>query len=120
MNGRIWQLAFGVALVAVAWTSLLPPDDLPPDMGISDKVVHALAYTALGALAVLSSIRWPVAIALVVAFGLLLEILQGLSGYRSFEWADLLADAVGAAVGALLTVVVTRRVAGPRDVSPSS
>jgi VanZ family protein len=91
-----------VALLAVAWTSLLPPDDLPRDLAASDKALHALAYAVLGALAVLSSLRWPAAVAVVVAFGLLVEIAQGISGYRSFEWADLLADAVGAVVGAVV------------------
>jgi VanZ family protein len=104
-----WRTAFAAGVLAVAWVSLLPPDDLPQDVQVSDKVVHALAYAVLGALAVLSSFRWPAAIAAVVVIGLLLEIAQGLSGYRSFEWADLLADAVGATVGALAAAVVTRR-----------
>ena len=95
-----WRTAFCVALLAVAWTSLLPPDDLPRDLAVSDKVLHALA--------VLSSLRWPAAVAVVVAFGLLVEIAQGISGYRSFEWADLLADAVGAVVGAVVASSLSR------------
>jgi VanZ family protein len=109
-----WRLAFGVALLAVAWTSLLPPDNLPQAVAVSDKVAHALAYAGLGALAVLSSLRWPAAVAVVVAFGLLVEIAQGISGYRSFEWADLLADAIGAALGAGLASVLTHRGRGRR------
>jgi VanZ family protein len=112
---RAWRLAFGVALLAVAWTSLLPPDDLPQDLGVSDKAAHALAYAALGVLAVLSGLRWLPAIVVVVAFGLVVEIAQGVSGYRSFEWADLLADAVGAAVGAAVASPVVRRVTRRAD-----
>jgi VanZ family protein len=114
----VWRVILGAALVTVAWTSLLPPDDLPQDVAVSDKAVHALAYAILGALAVLSGLRWPSAVAAVVAFGLAVEIAQGISGYRSFEWADLLADALGAAVGAggALALVRSRRV----PVSPSS
>jgi VanZ family protein len=110
----VWRLAFGAALLAVAWTSLLPPEDLPQDVAVSDKAIHALGYACLGALAVLSSLRWWTAVITVVAFGLLLEMAQGLSGYRSFEWADLVADAGGAALGAgLATVLVrTRRTRG--------
>jgi VanZ family protein len=116
-----WRLAFGVALVAVAWTSLLPPEDLPQDLAVSDKAAHALAYAGLGALAVLSSLRWTTAIVVVVAFGLLVEIAQGMSGYRSFEWADLLADAVGAAVGAAVaSPLVRRRRAPDRASGPGS
>jgi VanZ family protein len=105
---RAWRVALGAALIAVAWTSLLPPEDLPHDVAVSDKAVHALAYALLGALAVLSGFRWLPAIAGVVAFGLLVEVAQGISGYRSFEWADLLADALGAAVGAGVAVAVAR------------
>lgn len=108
MRPTVWRLAFGAALLAVAWTSLLPPEDLP-NVAASDKAVHALAYACLGALAVLSSLRWWAAVVAVVAFGLLLEVAQDLSGYRSFEWADLLADAGGAALGAGLAGVLTRR-----------
>jgi VanZ family protein len=103
-----WRLALGVALVAVAWTSLLPPENLPQDVAVSDKVAHALAYALLGALAVLSGLRWLPAVAAVVAFGLAVEIAQGLSGYRSFEWADLLADALGAAVGGAAASSIAR------------
>ena len=113
-----WRLALGAALVAVAWTSLLPPEDLPQDVAVSDKVAHALAYALLGALAVLSGLRWLPAVVSVVAFGLLVEIAQGVSGYRSFEWADLLADALGASVGAGVVAALVR--SRRRTVSPSS
>ena len=106
-----WRVIFAVALAAVAWTSLLPPDDLPSDLGLSDKLLHLIGYAVLGALAVISGLRWPVAIAVVVAFGLLLEVAQGALGYRSFEWADLLADAAGAALGAAAATAVLRQVA---------
>jgi VanZ family protein len=43
-----------------------------------------------------------------VAFGLLIEVLQARTGYRSFEWRDLAADAAGAALGISLVVFVTR------------
>lgn len=92
-----------VVAAAIAWSSLLPPDDLPSGFGVYDKALHALGYAALGVLAVLSGIRWPWAILAVVAFGLVLEVAQGVVGYRSFEWADLAADALGAVAGALIT-----------------
>lgn len=118
MREWAWRAAFASAVLAVAWVSLLPPDDLPQDVAVSDKAVHALGYAVLGALAVLSGLRWLPAVAAVVAFGLLVEVAQGLSGYRSFEWADLLADAVGAAVGAGVVAVLVR--SRRRAVSPAS
>jgi VanZ family protein len=113
-----WRAVLGAALVTVAWTSLLPPEDLPQDVAVSDKVVHALAYALLGALVVLSGLRWLPSVVAVVVFGLAVEIAQGVSGYRSFEWADLLADAVGAAVGAGVAAALVR--SRSRPVSPSS
>lgn len=109
-----WRVALGAALVAVAWTSLIPPDQLPQGVSVSDKVVHALAYAALGALAVLSGLRLVPAIVLVVAFGLLLEVVQGITGYRSFEWADLVADLVGAALGATAAALLRRATGASR------
>jgi VanZ family protein len=43
-----------------------------------------------------------------VGIGLLLEIAQRISGYRSFEWGDLVADAAGALLGALAMSLVAR------------
>lgn len=112
-----WRAAFAVALVAVAWTSLLPPEDLPSALGLSDKLLHLIGYAVLGALAVVSGLRWPLAIAAVVGFGLALEVAQGALGYRSFEWTDLLADAAGAALGAAAATAVLRQVAQQQAVT---
>ena len=115
ISSRTWRWpawaargAFVAALVAVAWTSLLPADDLP-GVKVSDKLVHVAGYAVLGALARLSGLGWPVAVAVVTAFGLLLELAQGASGYRSFEWADLLADVVGATGGAVVASILMQR-----------
>jgi VanZ family protein len=105
---RAWPLIvarvlFGAAVLMVTWTSLLPPEDLPTTFGLSDKVLHLLGYAVLGVLAALSGLRWPLALAAVVGLGLVLEMAQGAFGYRSFEWLDLVADALGAAAGVLVT-----------------
>lgn len=114
----VWRILWAVASLAIAWTSLLPPDDLPSGLGLSDKVLHLLGYGVLGVLAVLSGLRWPWAITAVVGFGLVMEAAQGLLGYRSFEWADLGADAIGAVAGAVITSRVlgeVRRSRAARD-----
>lgn len=114
----VWRILWAVASLAVAWTSLLPPNDLPSGLGLSDKILHLVGYGVLGVLAVLSGLRWPWAIATVVGFGLVMEVAQGLLGYRSFEWADLGADAIGAVAGAVITsrvLVEVRRARAVRD-----
>ncbi len=92
------------ALAAVTWTSLSPADRLPETPDVSDKVLHLVAYAILGVFAALSQRRTRVllTVALLTAFGYLIEILQGRTGYRDFDFRDLLADALGAAFGVLL------------------
>lgn len=118
-----WALAARVAfvgcLVGIGWASLLPPDQIPSSPAVSDKVLHALGYALLGALAVASGLRWVWAFALVVGVGFVLEVAQRATGYRTFEWADLAADAVGALTGALLMTLVVGW-ANRRRLSPSS
>lgn len=120
---RAWlvasRAAFVGCLLGIAWASLLPPEQIPSGPAGSDKVVHAFGYALLGALAVASGLRWRPAVTLAVGIGLVLEVAQRMTGYRSFEWADLAADAVGALVGALLMTPVVRWVSG-RAVSRSS
>ena len=113
------RIAFVCCLVGIAWASLLPPEQIPSSPAVSDKVLHGLGYALLGALAVASGLRWLPALALAVGVGLVLEVAQRATGYRSFEWADLAADAVGALAGALLMTLAVGW-ARRRSVSPSS
>jgi VanZ family protein len=46
-----------------------------------------------------------VVLAALLAYGGLIEILQSLTPYRSAEWADLLADGLGLAIGLLVARV---------------
>lgn len=102
----LMRVLLGLAAVATAWGSLLPPDDIPSAFAFSDWLMHGLGYAVLGFLAVASGLRWVIALVLVTAFGILLEIAQGIAGYRSFEFTDMVADAAGAAVGVLVAVRV--------------
>jgi VanZ family protein len=103
--------------VIVTWTSLMPLDGLPGAASVSDTLLHAIAYALLGALVALSLPRLNAVLAwlAVVAFGLLLELLQAQTGYRSFEWRDLAADAAGAALGISLVVLAVALRAGRED-----
>lgn len=110
LAARTWfplmRVLLGLAAVGTAWVSLLPPDDIPGAFGFSDWLMHGLGYAVLGFLAVASGLRWPVAFVSVTAFGVVLEVVQGVLGYRSFEVTDMLADAAGAAVGAAVALRV--------------
>ena len=82
-----------------------------------DKLVHFTAYGILAALAVLALVgprasrgRGPLVrraaaiLAVVVAYGLIDEFTQPLTG-RDFEWLDWAADIGGAACGTLLALI---------------
>ena len=84
-------------------------------VGIRDKVAHAFTYAMLMALALKASLtpRAWLAGAGVMAFGLLIEVAQGLGGYRSAELLDAVANLIGilAAGGAAR---LARRIRGAR------
>lgn len=113
---RGWQKRRGVlldvlpavaALVLMFWLGLTPLKSLPgPDFELADKVWHAIAFGGLAGLlsralvyfgrAALRAAREASLVS--VTLGALLEVLQSFTRYRSADWADLLADALGVAL----------------------
>jgi VanZ family protein len=80
--------------------SLLPA---PPNIGVGDKSGHLLVYFVLSAwFSLIARNRVVLACSLLglVLFGMLIEWLQGLTGYRYAEWGDVLANSLGCALGA--------------------
>jgi VanZ family protein len=75
-----------------------------------DKAQHAIAFGALAVLAVLaypgvSKVRIGL---LLIAHGVLIEVLQYFTGYRFGDWQDALADGVGVLVGLALMAALMR------------
>jgi VanZ family protein len=92
-----WLALGWLWVAAILWLSLTPVPPQPFTFSFSDKVEHMLAYLFLmGWFAVVcrGSTRRLVAV-LLVSMGIGVEILQGLSGYRYFEWADMAANTTG-------------------------
>ena len=106
--GRVWRGASIVLLILVLAATLMPAIWFWSDrvrlsswIGGIDKWAHFAAFLALalwfsGLYRVTS--YWRVAVGL-LAFGVLIELCQRAVGYRSAEWLDVLADALGIAVG---------------------
>jgi VanZ family protein len=93
----IW-LAFGwLWVAAILWLSLMPMPPQPLTFDYSDKFGHTLAYLFLmGWFAVVCRGRSrSAAAAWLATMGVLVEMLQGLSGYRYFEFADMVANSGG-------------------------
>jgi hypothetical protein len=90
-------LCYGTAyavLLAVAVVSLMPA----PSMGGSDKLYHFFSYAGLSfgfVLLVRTIPQLALAAIGLTAYGVLLELLQGLTGYRQMEALDMLANGLG-------------------------
>lgn len=97
--------------LATHWRNPWPPGGTP---SYPDKLVHFTAYGVLAGLAVYALGKWLASrgrtlsawhaaaiLATIVAYGLLDEFTQPLTG-RDFEWLDWAADTGGAACGTLL------------------
>lgn len=104
----LWRLAFYGVGVLVLVLSLLPVEVSVPSTGW-DKTNHMLAF---GSLAVLGCLAYPAHIRRVIIglilYGVLIEVVQGLSGYRYAELGDLIADIAGLALGWLVVVLYLR------------
>lgn len=99
---KLWQ-GIGLFLVAaVIYLSLTPkPPMIPLGIKWGDKLGHFLAYFVLMAWHAQLYHRFVTRVILIVAFivmGIGLEFIQGMGHARMFEWADALANSVGAIV----------------------
>lgn len=97
---RGWYLLGALMLLAVAALSLLPM----PDAGVGDKLSHLVTYVFLGGWFGLLATNLRVLGATIVglmAYGILLELLQGMTTYRYAEWGDVVANASGILIGVL-------------------
>ncbi len=88
-------------LLVVGAVSLMPV----PDVGVNDKLSHLLAYFVLGGwfgLLATSRVRLGWTIVGLIAYGMLIELLQGMTAHRYAQWGDVLANAGGTIAGILL------------------
>ena len=103
--------AFWLALLALTVLSLMPTDYLPPQaFSLWDKAQHALGFaglTVLGLWAYPASLRCLAPLLLLLGGGI--ELAQAATGWRQGDWLDLLADAVGIALVALVWWWLQRR-----------
>lgn len=104
-----WRVAGVLLLLAVFVGTLVPAIWFRADFNLRvlvdfDKVAH---FTAFLILAVWFSGQyarrswWKIAVGL-VTFGIIIELCQRMTTYRSAEWLDLFADVVGIAAGLLI------------------
>jgi VanZ family protein len=107
---RLAGFASLLIVAAIGVLSILPGEDLP-DVHLSDKIEHAIAYAALSACLCfwLGLRRLLTGILIAVGYGAMLEIAQALAGTgRTPSLLDGGANLVGACLGAGLALIVAR------------
>lgn len=98
----VWLGTGWLWIVLVCYLSLMPHPPEPVSFEGADKLEHLLAYAGLMLwfcqVYVTRTARSSVLVGL-VALGVCIEWLQGMSGYRYFEYADMLANSGGVLLG---------------------
>jgi VanZ family protein len=115
MDQSVCRAAAWTCALTLAYFSLVPPT-LKAETGAPGQINHALAYFVTGA-----ALAWAYpragpmrTVLLLVAYGCGLELLQNLVPGRSPKLIDAASSGVGAAIGVLLGVLLTRLAAPTR------
>jgi glycopeptide antibiotics resistance protein len=98
---KVWYFIGAMMLFGVALVSLMPA----PDIGVSDKLSHLITYFFLSgwfSLLAVNRISLVWTVISLVGYGILIELLQGMTAYRYPEWGDVLANGAGVLAGILL------------------
>lgn len=109
---RVLAVIYGLLLIVLA---VIPSIDAP-GVGISDWVLHAVAYGGFSGLLLLAGLGTFNAVIGGIGLGLATEILQSMIPYRRFQLLDLLADSVGAVIVVMIGFVLLRFVIDGRQV----
>jgi VanZ family protein len=109
----LWYGIGTLLLLAVVVGSLIPVPRV--ESAPNDKLIHFLLYFLLMAwFGQLQTRRLWLALGF-ISLGLLLELIQGQTRYRTFEWLDVLANSAGVAVAWLVVKTPLGRILGRID-----
>lgn len=106
---RAWHILLAALLLVISYLALSPAPPPTLDSGL-DKLNHLLAFAALGFCACFGAsttwTRWLWGPLGLLGYGVLIELLQSQLPPRSADWRDVLADALGIAVGLALAALL--------------
>jgi len=95
---QAWLVLGCLWVATIIFLSLIPHPPEPIHFEYADKLGHALAYGAL-MLWFCQIYHKPaqriLLVVLLIGMGVVLEFLQGMTGYRIFDYADMLANGTG-------------------------
>lgn len=99
-DNRPLRGVFWVLVLATLWLSLMPAERIPSTFHFWDKAQHALGFAALAYFGLTGYARQARRVVLgLVVFGIVIEVLQHLSGWRHGDWLDWVADCAGLLIG---------------------
>ncbi|PMR68035.1 VanZ family protein [Halomonas heilongjiangensis] len=105
---RLWAALAVLAAVAIAVGSLTPGSEMPERLPW-DKANHFVGYAGLAGLMGLAGVRLPIAFAVAVLYGIVIEYAQiPVPGRSGGDWYDILANGLGAASAALVLHALRR------------
>ena len=105
---RLWAALAVVGALVIALGSLTPGSQMPSNLPW-DKANHFVGYAGLAGLIGLAGLRLPLAFLAAVLFGIAIEVAQiPVPGRSGGDWADILANTLGAAFAVLLLRLVRR------------
>jgi VanZ family protein len=108
----LWRLLLLGLLLAITWLALSPAPPRAMSTGW-DKANHLLAFGSLAFAAVWAvwprPARWGWLVLALLAYGLGIEVAQGLLPPREADWHDVVADALGIALGLLAAWPIARQ-----------
>jgi len=106
------KIAFWIACIVFGFLSLIPATFLPSGLfDWWDKAQHLFAFFCLSGLGILAYQKAVVKVAIgLLLYGALIEVLQWLTGWRSGEFADWVADGIGILIGCpLINKLIQKR-----------
>jgi len=94
---------FWGALIFSYITAILPQEVAPTVGDLSDKTLHFLAFALLSLLLMLAyRMFWLKGVLYLLVYALFIEVTQSFTSTRCAESLDVVADAIGTALGLLL------------------
>jgi VanZ family protein len=116
----IWKrIGFALVLLAITIGSLMPRSAVRAanTLALPDWALHGGGYLLLALFATwaMPNVRRRFIFVAVVAYGVLIELLQTFTITRSFDFADVVMNGVGAALGIAIASLTTYRSHSPRQ-----
>lgn len=98
---KVWWLLSTLAIVSSTYLALMPSPPGSLDVSYGDKVQHVVGFFMLYCwfMQLLQRALHRRLVISLLLYGVLIEVLQGLTGYRAMEAADVLADLSGILLG---------------------